>query len=325
MMTKRTNQRGAALLVVLLLSATLSFVALATMEKISLTAARVGNVSERSEALWEALAIEVLAKKAIETAFEANNSKMSSEDPWANKPIELPLDNGFARVVLDDATACFNLNSLAQSSEEDADEKALNEFVRLASLVGLSEFEAQALGQSIADWIDFDNQRRPQGAEDEYYTTRPSPYRTANQIIPAVSEIRAVRGVSQEIYLALEPYVCALENTGPSPVNVNMLERRDAPILAAILGDDISMQKASDIIGARPPGGYTDISGFLNMPAIKELDLPNEITSRFHITSRYLRAHAEIVYDRAVFNMTSELALDGARARIVSRRIGAEK
>ena len=67
-MRRLEKQRGAALLIVLLLAATLSFIALASMENTSLSAARAVNVNARSEALWRALATETLARKAIETA-----------------------------------------------------------------------------------------------------------------------------------------------------------------------------------------------------------------------------------------------------------------
>lgn len=323
-MTKRKKQKGAALLVVLLLAATLSFIALASMEKISLSAARAGNVNERSEAVWQALAIETLATSAIETAYDANDSKMSRDDPWANKPIELPLDDGMARVIFDDATTCFNINSFAQSSEDDAQNLAIEEFVRLAKHIGLGEFEAEAIAQSIADWIDDDNQRRPQGAEDEYYTTLSSPYRTANKLAAAVTEIRAIKNVTKESYLALAPSLCAMDRQEPSPINVNMLERSDAAVLAAVLGDDVSLRGAADIIAGRPPGGYSDITAFLAEPSIKKLELKNEVTNRFEITSHYLKARAEIIYDRKVLTMTSEIAMNGDRARVVSRRIGAE-
>ncbi len=322
-MTARNNQRGSALLIVLLLAATLSFVALSAMERTSLAAARAGNVTARSEALWRALAVETLAVAVIRTAYETNHGKMSLDDPWAAAPVDLPMDGGAARVVFTDATACFNINSLGARDDEAAASAATVEFIRLAGHLGIGEFDARALAEAIADWIDQDTNRRPQGAEDEYYTTLPSPYRAGNAPMAAVSELRAVKGVNRDVYAALKPALCALRDAGPSPVNVNMLAERHAPVLAAMLGDKATLQAAAEIIAARPPGGYDKVENFLATPALKALDVAG--TGRFQTTSRYVLARAEIVYDTALLEMTSEIAVGGSGAQVILRRIGAEE
>ena len=299
-MTARNNQRGSALLIVLLLAATLSFVALSAMERTSLAAARAGNVTARSEALWRALAVEILAVAAIRTAYETNHGKMSLDDPWAAAPVDLPMDGGAARVVFTDATACFNINSLGARDDEAAASAATVEFIRLAGHLGIGEFDARALAEAIADWIDQDTNRRPQGAEDEYYTTLPSPYRAGNAPMAAVSERRAVKGVNRDVYA-----------------------ERHAPVLAAMLGDKATLQAAAEIIAARPPGGYDKVENFLATPALKALDVAG--TGRFQTTSRYVLARAEIVYDTALLEMTSEIAVGGSGAQVILRRIGAEE
>jgi len=321
-MTKRDRQKGAALLIVLLLAATLSFVALATLEKTSLAAARAFNVNARSEALWRSLAVETLTVEAIEKFKDANDGRMSLDDEWAAAPIILPMDDGAARVIIADGTTCFNINSLS-GEEGDASKAAGREFVRLAGFAGIDEYEAETLSQTIGDWIDADVNRRPQGAEDEYYSTLPSPYRAGNQPLATVSELRAIKGVTRERYAALKPYLCALSDSGPSPLNVNMLEPRDAPVLAAMLGEEVTTQTAADIISARPPGGWTSVEAFMETPQISALNL--EDSSRFAVTSGYLNARAEIVYQGALLEMTSEIALTGGKARVLARRIGAEE
>ena len=46
---------------------------------------------------------------------------------------------------------------------------------------------------------------------------------------------------------------------------------------------------------------------------------------RFAVTSRFLIARAEIVYDTALLEMTSLIATEGKDARVIARRIGAEE
>lgn len=324
-MTRTRNQRGAALLIVLLLAATLSFIALASMETTSLAASRAVNVNARGEALWRAFATEALARKAIETAYAAAEGKMSIDDPWASEPLNIPLDDGAAQIFFADAGLCFNVNSLA-SVDENQISPPLEEFVRLAGHLGLSEFEAVAIGEAVADWIDGDRNRRPQGAEDEYYTTLPSPYRAGNRPMAAVSEIRAVKGVSREVYASLKPYLCAGDADGPSTLNINMLTERHAPLLAALLGENATLRTAADIIAARPAGGYSDKAAFMAEPLVQAANPPENLDGRIDVTSQRFQARAEIVYDTAILQMTSDIAVnDSGEARLVARRIGAEE
>lgn len=317
-MSRRSDQKGAALLVVLLLAATLSFIALGTMERTSSAALRAANAGLRREALWRALAVEILSVEAVNAAVKQGGGRMSLDDPWAAAPLELPFDGGAASIRFRDATSCFNLNSLGA----DSGDSAALEFVRLAEIAGVGAFDAVALAEAIADWIDADVDRRPQGAEDETYSTLPSPYRTANQLMATPSELRAVRGVTREIYTRLRPYLCAQPSADPSPINVNMLTPAQAPVLAAALGDGVSVQTAADVIAARPPGGHASVEIFLDAPQLQGLQ---QAEGRLAITSAFVEARADIVYETALLEMTSEIAVQGGAARVISRRIGAEE
>ncbi|MFC2953315.1 type II secretion system minor pseudopilin GspK [Marinicaulis aureus] len=322
-MRRREQQKGAALLIVLLLAATLSFVALSAMELTTRAAARTGNVLSRSEALWRAFAVETLALSAIDEIASDDSGVMSLDAPWASKPVELPFDDGGARVFLGDGTACFNINTLGADSAGTGGDQSREEFVRLAGHLGIDEFEAIALAETVGDWVDEDTNRRPQGSEDEYYTALPSPYRTGNQPMASVSELRAVKGVTRELYGTLKPYLCAMDGDTASVINVNMLSERHAPVLSAALGGAVPVQVAADLIAARPPGGWLTVEAFLETPPIGDLDLQN--SARFAVTSRFLIARAEIVYGTALLEMTSVIDANGGRARVLSRRLGAEE
>lgn len=322
-MTRREDQKGAALLIVLLLAATLSFVALSAMELTTRAAARTVNVNARGEALWRAFAVETLTLAAVEEIASADSGIMSLDDPWASEPVELPFEEGGARVLLGDGTACFNVNALNTAYGEGAGDQTVAEFIRLAGHLGVSEFDAAALAQAIGDWVDEDTSRRPQGGEDEHYTVLPSPYRTGNQAMASVSELRAVKGVTRELYGALKPHLCAREGGAPSVINVNMLSERHAPVLAAALGPAVTPQMAADVISARPPGGWTSVDAFLATPPISDLQLENG--SRFAVSSRFLIARAEIVYDTALLEMTSVIDANEGAVRVISRRLGAEE
>jgi len=351
---QRARERGAALLIVLLLVATLSFIALAATERTTLAAARSLNERVRAESVWYAFGAETLALAALEAAYDARDGRMSIDDEWANQPLDVPVDQGLARLRFIDDTACFNVNSLALEAAagaggEDGDDgggssfgrfgaggpqapSPRTEFAALARNLGLSEFDGLAIAEVIADWIDADADRRPQGAEDAHYGGLPSPYRTGNAPVAALSELRAMKGVTREIYAVLKPHLCAHPGDAPSAINVNMLVESDAPALAAALerhagGAPVPVQTASDIIAARPPGGYENAAAFLAEPGVQALGVnPAPVGDRLAVTAADMRARVEIIYDTALFNMTAQIALSSAgQASVLARRFGAEE
>ncbi|WDI31244.1 type II secretion system minor pseudopilin GspK [Hyphococcus flavus] len=328
-MIDRKQQKGAALLIVLLLVATLSFVALASLEHTSLASVRAANVQARGEAIWRGFAAEALARSAIERAYAANSGKLSLDDPWATQPLEIPFDDGGVRIFFADASLCYNVNSLASLPPvvpSDQPPQELAEFIRLAVNLGINEFEAMALADAITDWVDEDSNRRPQGAEDEYYTTLPSPYRTGNRFMASVTELRAVKGFTRNLYATLKPYLCARNDSVSGPMNINMATERHAPLLAAVFGDGVAVQLAREIIASRPVGGYETAEAFLASPQVKALQSGEQAGERFDVRSAYLQARAEIVYDTALVEITTDFAIgDNGETSVIARRIGAEE
>ena len=320
-----TDQRGVALLIVLLLVATLSFVALSVTEITSLAAARSFNERARSENLWRAFGAEVLAGAAIEAARQAVPDKMSLDDPWVAAPLVVPMQDGGARIFFSDATTCLNVNSLvAASSGQGGSPRRI--FVLLVRNLGFRESEGERLADVIIDWIDTDNNREPQGAEDNYYTALPVPYRSGGQPLANMSELRALSGMTAELYIKLKPLLCAQANTTPSPVNINMLIAQHAPLLAAMLGEQVSVAQAADLIASRPPGGYDDVAQFLTPERNTEFGTGSGATGQFSVISQYVQARAEIIYDTAGLEMTSEFVLsDDGEVKLLRRRIGADE
>ena len=318
----RRAERGVALMIVLLLVASLSFVALSIMERTGLAAARTGNDRARAQSLWRAFGAENLATSAIEATLRSRPDVMSIDDPWMVEPIIVPMEDGAARLFVADATRCFNVNSL---SDPTGGEQFRREFSRLIGLIGASEFEGQRLAETITDWIDFDNSREPQGAEDSYYTGLKPPYRTGGAPLADISELRAMRGVTRELYGTLKPYLCAHPEPSPSEINFNMLRAEDAPILAAALGEKVTLAMANDLIAARPPGGYQDIAAFWDQPSLKTIAFEPAERERITLTSRFLRVRAEIVYDTSFLEMTTMFDLSGGdgEVAVIRRRLGA--
>ena len=138
----------------------------------------------------------------------------------------------------------------------------------MTTKLGLGEGESDEIIDVVVDWIDEDSNQQLRGAEDGFYTNLPVPFRTGGTLLSSVSELRAMKGVTEEIYTVLSPFLCAYLTPAPNIINVNFLRPQDAPLLAATLRDELDLIAISDLIAQRPPGGYTSKEEFLAVPAL---------------------------------------------------------
>lgn len=133
---------------------------------------------------------------------------------------------------------------------------------RFALLLRALDIDA-ALLPALLDWIDTDSDPRfPNGAEDDYYTELPDPYRTANQPLSDVSELALIRGFDDEVREKLAPYVTVLP--GQTPININTA---DATVLVS-LAPAMDESAAQMVINARKTQPFESVEQFMNLPVL---------------------------------------------------------
>ncbi|MGH7318318.1 MAG: general secretion pathway protein GspK [Candidatus Rokuibacteriota bacterium] len=71
---------------------------------------------------------------------------------------------------------------------------------RLLLELGVDRAVRDVIADSVLDWRDPNEEYRLNGAESEYYTTLPVPYRSKNADFDAVEELLQVKGVTREIF-----------------------------------------------------------------------------------------------------------------------------
>jgi len=266
---EKNRESGAALIVVLLLVATLSFILLSVANVVTASVKRSGADRARTEYFWRAAAGELVARQILDKYVGGTLTKMAPDDEIFAKPIELEIEGGTATILFADATQCFNINSLVKGSSGtySASQAEADAFVILLNSIGLSEGEARKISDVIVDYIDSDSSSEPQGAEDGLYTALPTPFRTGGQPIESVSELRALDGISRERYLRIKPFICALGAGVPGNVNLNWSRKLSAPVLLALqpTGSNASLSEIESQIGSLPPGGVANL-GDLNPP-----------------------------------------------------------
>ena len=273
----KSTQRGAALLIVLLLVASLSFVVLGLVERVSLSIDRTGGVALRNELMWRAVSAEAVAREVIATAKTENRrSKIffSPDHPLFREGVVIPSVDGLGgELRFADAGRCFNVNVLSIRTEKKA---VINELGLLFESLGAASPDALRIASVISDWVDDDDEQEARGAEDGFYTALPTPFRTGGGRIADISELRAMNGISKSIYDQIAPFLCALPDAQHAVINLNTLREIDAPLISAMTSGKISVSLARDVINARPPGGWASVDEFWGAPAFSDIEFDNQ-------------------------------------------------
>ena len=130
------------------------------------------------------------------------------------------------------------------------------QFVRLMRLLDVPVQVAEQVAAGATDWIDSDQDQQPMGAEDGAYLGRDPAYRTAGTLMSDPSELRAIAGMTPEIYARIRPWICTLPFARPSPINVNTLLPEQSVLLAMMYPDTLSVGGAQQLLLRRPVQGY---------------------------------------------------------------------
>lgn len=312
------KEKGAALIVVLLLVATLSFILLSVSGLVSASARRSAADRAHSDFDWRAAAGERIAEEMLEKYLKTKPPKMTPTEGIFARPIEAPIEDGKATILFRDATGCFNVNNLVAGSAGSYAENpvAIEGFISLLQSIGLGAGEASKVADVIVDFIDSDDMTRGQGAEDGFYTALPTPYRTSGQLIQSMSELRAMDGVTRSLYRRIRPYLCAEPTTDEGALNINMAGPEHAPILLARLpaGSDGELSALRSQLAAMPPGGVLDAN---------LLDPPLSAVRGLAFTSDRIEAVVRLeVNGRAIEEKLLFEAKQGGDLKLLARTFG---
>jgi general secretion pathway protein K len=307
----KRNQGGAALVVALLIFALCAALIVAMKSEFTLYYQRGANILLSEQVYAYLRGAEELASLALIQDYDIDTARSPARDEltedWAQNPDEVvPYDldgGGWLRGGLEDLQGRFNLNTLegrAESGEGGAQSKvrytaAQQQFVRLLQAlenIELSELDAILITEAIGDWLDSDDEPRPNGAEDNYYTDQTPAYRAANRPMHSVSELRAVAYVTPEVYEALRPWVAALPGSAST---VNILTA-PSMVLRTINADNnlqpLTEADALTLVTDREEKGFESVEDFLKHPVF-EGKAVTQIMSRLDQTSSYFMLSAE--------------------------------
>ena len=184
---------------------------------------------------------------------------------WASGLPATEIEQGKLSGAIHDQQGLFNLNNLVRDGKSSA--RDIEILRRLLKTIGLRVDMADA----IADWIDADSAlQSPEGAEDAYYLSLATPYRTANQPMSAIEELLRVRGCDHATVARLRQFVTVLPQR--TPVNVNMAPPE---VLVAIV-DGLTLPEALVLVGSRRTAPFPGRDVFRTRLPRTELNVNNE-------------------------------------------------
>lgn len=272
------RQRGAALVVALLVFALCAALVVAMQLEFTRYYQRAANVLLAEQAYAYLLGAEGLASLALLADYDEDRNREQPRDDleefWAQDSTPYPLDEGgWLTGRLEDLQGRFNLNWLSESAPEGEDAPRFTvgqaQFIRLLQALeepAVSESEAIQITEAIGDWLDRDLEPAPRGAEDDYYFGLTPGYRTPNHAMASASELRAVAGVTADIYRALRPWVTVWPQA-PAALNIHTAP---AMVLRSINADDdlspLSEGEAQALVEQREADGFADVDDFLASP-----------------------------------------------------------
>ena len=282
-MSARPSERGAALLAVLGLVVLLGGLASVGLSRLQAATALSGTASAAAEARMAAAAGTAAARSlALPWRAAARNDPQG-----AAEPVLLDLGEASVEIGFREAPNCFNLNSLAQRREGQAEtpgpmRAGAQDFARLLRAVGVPLMEADALARATAARVG------GQGV-----------------LLADPSEWLDVPGVTPALLARVGPLLCTLPNRDPAPVNVRRLARSDLPILAGLGFDESRAREAL----ASQPGGFSSASSFWQAMGTSEAE--TQAAAAAGVSSRYVEAriigramgaeaHRRVLLDSAV-------------------------
>ncbi len=304
------RQRGIALLVALLVVALATVLIAGLIDRGELGFVRTRNQRLSAQAQAYAQGLEIYAARILQQDWAANNgSSDSNASVWAVPLPPTPVPNGLMSATMRDRNGCFNLNNLVDANGV-ANAPWPGKFQRLLGALRLDPNIADA----VVAWMN----RQP-GVEDPYYLAQPVPYRTAKGGFVHVSELRLVKGVSGDVYAALEPHVCAL----PPGTRINV-NTATPPVLMTL--DGVSTLEIAQRIWQEGHANYTslgDLSAIV--PGVQATE-----SAYYSVRSTYFQARGDITLDGLPFTFYSliERSLGtGANGgiRVIARSRGGEE
>jgi len=295
------RQQGIALLTAMLIVSIATVIMVSLSHEQSFTIRKTSHLQNLERARLYSLGMEDWAQIFLQKDRDDNETDHLGED-WNIGVPALPIEGGHLSGFLEDSQARINLNNL--NSEQGKSNHTLNRFLRLCEDLEVDT----AFIPALQDWLDDDSDVRfPDGAEDDYYAGLDVPYRSANQLMADISELRLVKGVTAEMYQILAPHITTLPGT--TALNINTISETIYLTLDKNLDEKKFIEERKE-------------KEFKNMADFSERMKVNIETDELDVKTEFFRATGQVTQGDFVLSMSTLIHRDEkGNTTVLSRRL----
>ena len=208
---------------------------------------------------------------------------------WATPLPAYPLGDGTVAAWIQDEGGKINVNTLVTpGGTKPSVPLQIEQLKRLFRLKGLDPAPVDA----IVDWLDRDEIEEPSGAESAYYERLDRPYRCRNGRMDTLAELHLVKGISDEVYRTISPYLTVY--TSDESINVNTADPVVLQTLP-VLGQDgavafpLDDKQVETIVDVRPFAAKGDLSKVPGMTS----GVVSQLLPRITVASSWFSVYAE--------------------------------
>lgn len=301
------QQQGVALIVVLLIFALASLIAIQMSSRLQIDVQRTENLLALDKGAVYARSAEAYAMALLPDLLK-NNPQARTLTQQDLPPY--PVEEGVLKVAIEDLSGRFNLNWLRLGESNDANSPYIAAFRRFLVALKVNDAEALDLAVATADWLDEDEETTGvAGAESQFYLSLTPPYRTGNQALKDVTELMLVRGMTPELFARIKPFICAL----PPESKLNLNTASSAVLLS--LGEKVNQDQISRLESERKTQALE------KKPSYLEIDTAS-VGKNMVFSSDYflMRIEADILGRLTALNSVVYLPQDSAKYRVLSRK-----
>ena len=226
-------------------------------------------------------------------------------------PINLR-DYGSVALKIEDEESRLNLNGInrGKASEKGLRDPEIYRFVSFLEKLGISPDEAETVVFPLIDWIDFNDDPLPDGAESAYYLSLLPPYEARNSMMPHISDLYLIKDFTLEVIKKILPYVTVYPRHRVKEYYINV--NTAPPEVLMYLSPRIDLEMAQELIQARSENPFETMRDFKN--ALLDIGLDEkEVMDIITYSSKYnirVRLYSE------TFHITSTGFVDDSKTTI---------
>lgn len=291
---KLHRSKGVALIVVLLILAVMVTLSAQMTERTQVVFKRTAALVHYQQAFSYLLGAQSFLEMYIDGEINRQNTVHLGQT-WAKPKHQYPIDEGTLEGSVTDLRSLFNINSLGNTNK-NVRMQSEQLFYKLMLQLEIDDSEAQDIARQTRIWMTTpktDDEQNDAGSADVIYQAKSPQYRASLRLLFDLSELRAIEGITRDIYQRLAPYLCVVPGDTSLIVNVNTASKDKPEILSVLLSPygSFSAAEIDSLLSQRPETGWKNQEDFFRiLNPLLEQPLDENSQKNFQVTSSFFEA-----------------------------------